>query len=160
MSTRAIAWLRKKKIDFSVVSYEHAVKGAGFAARATGFPLNQTIKTLVIDLGDKSFGLALMPGDCQLSFKKLARALGVKKAALADAPAAERLTGYHVGGISPFGLRQRFVVVMEESLLAYDQVMINGGRRGLLLQMTPGDIATGLNCRREDLLAACSPSNT
>ena len=89
MSTRAIGWLRKKKIDFRVVSYEHAAKGAAHAARATGFPLNQTIKTLVVDLGGKSFGLALMPGDRQLSLKKLARALGVKKAMLADAPVAE-----------------------------------------------------------------------
>ena len=159
MSTRAIGWLRRKKIDFSVVSYAHAAKGAAFAAEATGFPLNQTIKTLVVDLGGKSFGLALMPGDRQLSLKKLARALRVKKAALADPPTAERLTGYHVGGISPFGMRQRLAVVMEQSLLVHETVMINGGQRGVLLQMTPGDIATGLNCRLGDLLADTPPES-
>ncbi|MGD8243068.1 MAG: YbaK/EbsC family protein [Desulfobacterales bacterium] len=159
MSTRAIGWLRKKKIDFSVVSYAHAAKGAVYAARATGFPLNQTIKTLVVDLGGKSFGLALMPGDRQLSLKKLARALGVKKAALADAPAAERLTGYHVGGISPFGLRQGLPIVMEQSLLVHDQVLINGGQRGVLLKMAPGDIAAGLNSRLGDLLADSAPGS-
>ncbi len=159
MSTRAIGWLRKNKIDFSVVSYEHADKGAAYAARATGFPLNQTIKTLVVDLGGKSYALALMPGDSQLSLKKLAQALGVKKATLADAPVSERLTGYHVGGISPFGLRRRLTVVMEQSLLVHDQVLINGGQRGVLLKMAPGDIAAGLNCRLGDLLADSAPGS-
>ncbi|MBL0715632.1 MAG: Cys-tRNA(Pro) deacylase [Desulfosarcina sp.] len=138
---------------FAVVPYEHDEKGAAFAARATGFTLARTIKTLVVDLGGKSFGLALMPGDRKLSFKKLSRALGVKKAIMADAQTAERLTGYHVGGISPFGIRQHLAVAMEESLLVHDQVLINGGQRGIMLQMAPGDIAAGLNCRLDDLLA-------
>jgi Cys-tRNA(Pro)/Cys-tRNA(Cys) deacylase len=158
MSTRAIAWLRKKKINFSVMTYEHQAKGAAFAAQATGYPLAQTIKTLVVDLGGKTFGLALLPGDGQLALKKLARKLGVKKAMMADPQAAERLTGYHVGGISPFGIRQRVVVVMEASLLTHDRVLINGGQRGVLLQMTPGDIAAGLDCRVGDLLANRAPA--
>ncbi len=151
MSTRAIAWLRKKRIDFNVVAYDHRVKGAAFAAQATGYPLNQTIKTLVVDLGGRSFAVALMPGDLQMSLKKLARVLGVKKAALANVRDAERLTGCHVGGISPFGIRQRLPVVMEASLMAHDLVLINGGQRGLLLQMAPGDIVAGLNGRPADL---------
>lgn len=153
MSTRAIEWLQKKKIDFKVVAYEHQTKGAAFAAQATGYPLGQTVKTLVVDLGGNSFGLALMPGDCQLSLKKLARTLGVKKAVLADVTAAERLTGYHVGGISPFGIRQRLPIVMEKSLMTYDEVLINGGQRGVLLRMAPGEIVAGLNCRMIDLVA-------
>jgi Cys-tRNA(Pro)/Cys-tRNA(Cys) deacylase len=156
-STRAMAWLRKQKIDFSVVAYEHQAKGAAFAAQATGYQLRQTVKTLVVDLGGLNFGLALMPGDCQLSFKKLARALGVKKAVLADVPAAERLTGYHVGGISPFGIRQRLPIIMEKSLMTYDEVLINGGQRGVLLRMSPGAIVAGLNCRLADLVAAAKP---
>lgn len=145
MSTRAVAWLQKKKIPHAVVHYAHAEKGAAFAARATGFPLAKTIKTLVVDLGGKTYGLALMPGDRELTLKKMAQACGVKKAVMADPAVAERLTGYHVGGISPFGLRQKLPVVMEESLLAHDKVMINAGRRGVMLKMIPGDImaATG-----------------
>ena len=153
MSTRAIAWLRKRKIDFRVVTYEHQAKGAAYAAQANGFSLTRTIKTLVVDLSGNSFGLAHMPGDRELSLKKFAHALGVKKAVLADVPVAERLTGYHVGGISPFGIRQRLPVIMEKSLLAHHQVMINGGQRGVLLRMAPGDIVTGLNCRAADLVA-------
>lgn len=145
MSTRAIAWLNKKKIPHEVVHYAHEEKGAAFAAQATGFPLAKTIKTLVVDLGGNSFGLALMPGDRELSLRKAAKVFGVKKAAMADPAAAERLTGYHLGGISPFGLRQRLSVVMDESLLVHDAVMINAGQRGIMLKMAPEDIlaATG-----------------
>ena len=147
MSTRAIAWLNKKKIPHDVVQYDHEEKGAVFAAHAVGFPLDQTIKTLVVDLGGNSFGLALMPGDRELSLKKMAKACGVKKAAMATPDVAERLTGYHVGGISPFGLRQRLPVVMEEGLLEHDAVMINAGQRGVMLKMVPGDIMGAIGCR-------------
>jgi Cys-tRNA(Pro)/Cys-tRNA(Cys) deacylase len=147
VSTRAIAWLKQKKIPFDVIHYDHEEKGAVFAARSTGFPLEQTIKTLVVDLGDKTFGLALLPGHQQLSLKKLAKAFGVKKTAMASTEAAERLTGYHVGGISPFGLRQRLPAVIEKSLLRHDNVMINAGQRGVMLKMVPGDIVKAMGCR-------------
>lgn len=152
MSTRAIVWLRQKKVPFDVVQYDHEEKGAAFAAQATGFPLAQTIKTLVVDLGGKSFGLALMPGDRNLSLKKLARAFGVKKASMADAETAERLTGYYVGGISPFGLRQRLPAVMEESLSRWDEVMLNAGQRGMMLRMAPGNIVKAIGCRIDYLI--------
>ncbi len=160
MSTRAIEWLRRRKIDFRVVAYPHEATGAVFAARAIGYPLERTIKTLVVDLGGRSFGLALMPGGRQLSLKKLARLCKVKKAVMADADRAERLTGYHVGGISPFGVRRRITAVMEESLMAHERVLVNGGQRGIMLEMTPGDIAAGLNCRLGDLLAVSSATDT
>ncbi|MGD9330466.1 MAG: aminoacyl-tRNA deacylase [Desulfobacterales bacterium] len=147
MSTRAIAWLKQSKIPFDVVYYDHQAKGAVYAADATGFPLAQTIKTLVVFLGGKSYGLALLAGNQQLSLKKAAKAFGVKKAAMADVATAERLTGYHVGGISPFGLRQRLRVVMEESLLDDDTVMINAGQRGVMLKMAPGDIRKAIGGR-------------
>lgn len=146
MSTRAIVWLTQKNIPFEVVHYEHEEKGAVFAAHSTGFPLEKTIKTLVVDLGGTSCGLALMPGDRQLSLKKLAKAFGVKKAAMAETEAAERLTGYHAGGISPFGLRQRLPAVMEESLLRHEDVMINAGQRGVMLRMAPEDIVRAIGC--------------
>jgi len=147
VSTRAIAWLQQKKIPFDVIHYDHEEKGAVFAARSTGFPLEQTIKTLVVDLGNKTFGLALLPGHEQLSLKKLAKAFGVKKAAMAPTQTAERLTGYHVGGISPFGLQQRLPAVMEETLQHWEDVMINAGQRGVMLKMAPCDIVKALGCR-------------
>ena len=147
MSTRAIQYLKKTSYDFEIIAYDHEEKGAAFAARATGFPLNKTIKTLVAAIGKNAYVFALMPGDRQLDLKKLAHVCGEKKAAMADTLTAQRLTGYVVGGISPFGSRQRMNAVMDESLLVYDRVMINAGRRGLMLKMDPKDILDALNCR-------------
>ncbi len=145
MSTRAVTFLNRKKISFELVAYTHEEKGAQFAARAVGFPLGQTIKTLVADLGTRSYRLVLMPGDREVSMKRLAKVCGVKRAAMADVASAERITGYLVGGISPFGTRQRLPAMMEQSLMAHAEVLINAGQRGLLLKMKPADIVRALN---------------
>ena len=147
MSTRAIQFLRQRKIGFELVKYDHEEKGAEFAARASGFPLEKTVKTLVVDLGQKQYRLVLMPGDRQLSMKRLARVLTVKRAAMADTRTAERLTGYLVGGISPFGTKQKLPVVMEESILKFAQILINAGQRGTMLLITPEDIRKVLDVK-------------
>ncbi|MFH2218337.1 MAG: aminoacyl-tRNA deacylase [Pseudomonadota bacterium] len=147
MSTRAIRYLKQKEILFEVVTYAHEEKGAEYAARAVGFPVERTIKTLVVDLGQKKYAFVLMPGDRQLNLKQLAGACSVKKAAMVDAETARRLTGYQVGGISPFGSRQPLPVAMEESLLAFDRVLINAGQRGTMVMMSPGDIVKALDCK-------------
>lgn len=146
MSTRAIQYLNKKGINFKVVEYEHDEKGAEFAARAIGFPLERTIKTLVVDLGNKKYSFALMPGDKQLALKQLAKVCNVKRAAMVDTATAERLTGYLVGGISPFGAKKNLTAVIEKGLLKFDGVAINAGQRGVMLIMTPGDIVKVLDC--------------
>ena len=146
MSTRAIQYLNKKSINFKVVEYEHDEKGAEFAARAIGFPLERTIKTLVVDLGSNQYCFALLPGDKQLALKQLAKACKVKKAAMVDTATAERLSGYLVGGISPFGAKHNLPAVVEESLLKFDDVAINAGQRGVMLIMSPGDIVKALDC--------------
>jgi Cys-tRNA(Pro)/Cys-tRNA(Cys) deacylase len=147
MSTRAIQFLKKKKIPFEIIKYDHEEKGAEFAARATGFPLAATVKTLVVDLGEKKYTLVLMPGDRQLSMKRLAKACGVKRAAMADTRTAEHLTGYLIGGISPFGTKQKLPVVTETDILRFDKILINAGQRGTMLKMTPPDIRTALTCK-------------
>ncbi|MFC1828125.1 Cys-tRNA(Pro) deacylase [Thermodesulfobacteriota bacterium] len=146
MSTRAISYLKQKKIPFDVVKYEHDEKGAEFAARAVGFPVEKTVKTLVVDLGKKKYGFVLMPGNKQLDLKQLAKAWDVKRAAMVDTETAQRLTGYQVGGISPFGSKQKLPVAMEESLMALEKILINAGHRGTMLMMAPGDIARTLDC--------------
>ena len=107
MSTRAISYLKKKKIPYELVRYKHREKGAEFAATATGYPLEFTLKTLVVELDRKSYCLALLPGHMELDLKKLASLLRIKRTAMVDINTAERITGYLVGGISPFGTRQR-----------------------------------------------------
>ncbi len=145
MSTRTIEFLNQKGIHFEVVEYVHEEKGAVFAAEAMGFPIERTIKTLIIHLGRKRYIIVLMPGDKNLDLKSLARAYSVPRAAMADTSTAERLTGYLVGGISPFGTKQDLPVVMEASLLKFDKVAINAGERGVMLIMDPKDILLAVN---------------
>jgi len=147
VSTRAILYLKKKKIPYEVVKYEHEEKGAEFAAKATGYPLERTVKTLVVELDRKSFCLALLPGHRELDLKKLASVCGAKRSAMVDIKTAERLTGYLVGGISPFGVQQRLETVMENSILNHKEVLINAGQRGVMLKMAPGDIVAALDCK-------------
>jgi Cys-tRNA(Pro)/Cys-tRNA(Cys) deacylase len=147
MTTRAANFLKKENINFELVKYDHQEKGAVFAARATGYPLERTVKTLVVDLGEKRFCLALVPGDRQLDFKLLAGLCSVKKAAMADTATAERLTGYLAGGISPFGTRQTLPVVMEKEILSFMEVLVNAGRRGVMLRMKPADVRRAADCR-------------
>ncbi|MFZ0134065.1 MAG: YbaK/EbsC family protein [Desulfobacterales bacterium] len=147
MSTRAIRHLNRKGIFFALIKYEHEEKGAEFAARATGFALERTVKTLVVDLGGRNYCLTLLPGDCQLDLKRLAQVFAVKRAALADAATAERLTGYLLGGISPFGTKQSLPAVMDKRIREHAEVLINAGQRGLMLKMAPEDIVRALGCR-------------
>jgi Cys-tRNA(Pro)/Cys-tRNA(Cys) deacylase len=146
VSTRAISFLEKKKIPHEVVKYAHAEKGAEFAARATGYPLERTVKTLVVELDDNRYCLALLPGHCELHLKRLAAVLGVKRTAMVDIKTAERVTGYLVGGISPFGTQQRLPTVMESTILDHEEILINAGQRGVMLKMSPRDIARALAC--------------
>jgi Cys-tRNA(Pro)/Cys-tRNA(Cys) deacylase len=145
MSTRAIKILNQKGIHFDVIKYEHDEKGAAFAASAMDFPLERTIKTLVVDLGSKGYMIVLMPGDKSINLKRLADTFSVKRAAMADTSTAERLTGYLAGGISPFGTQRNLPVIMDNSLLRFDKVAINGGKRGVMLIIDPKDILTAAN---------------
>ena len=76
MSTRAIQYLEQRKISFEIVTYAHEAKGAEYAAEATGYPLEMTVKTLVVELGQRQFTLVLMPGNKKLSMKRLAKSAG------------------------------------------------------------------------------------
>ncbi len=109
-----------------------------------GFPSQQPVKRWWVDLGEKEYTLVLMPEDRQLSMKRLAKACGVKRAAMADTRTAERLTGYLIGGISPFGTKQKLPVVMAADILTFDKILINAGQRGTLLKITPADIRKAL----------------
>jgi Cys-tRNA(Pro)/Cys-tRNA(Cys) deacylase len=144
-------FLKKQGIPFRVLEYEHHEKGAAFASEAIGIPLEKTIKTLVTELTPKGYLVLLMPGHKNVSFKKLARARGVKKAAMVSSSMAERLTGYKVGGISPFGMKRRIPVLIEKSLLAFDKVAINGGRRGVMLVIASREIVKVLGAEPIDL---------
>lgn len=154
MSTRAIKLLQQQKIPFEICKYRHVQKGAAFAAQAVAWDLERMVKTLVCELDAGGYRLALVPGNRQLDLKLLARGCGVKRASMVDVPTAERLTGYLVGGISPFATRQSLPVLMEQALLVHALVMINAGQRGTLLKLRPADIQSVLAARAVPLSVA------
>ena len=96
----------------------------------------------------------LVPGDRELSLKALARLAGGRSAALVDARDAERLTGYNVGGISPFGARRALPVYAERSYLEHEQVALNGGARGLIVELARDDLVRVLEPTIGDLTEA------
>ncbi len=147
MSTRGILFLTNAKIPHEVRRYEHLEKGAVFASQALGTPLEATIKTLVMDLTPGGPVYLLMPGNREVPLKELARKLGVRKAAMAEVATAEKLSGYLVGGISPFGVRKRLPVHIEGSLMHFDRVAINAGQRGMMVILSPQDIVKAVNAQ-------------
>jgi Cys-tRNA(Pro)/Cys-tRNA(Cys) deacylase len=138
--TPAIRFLKQRNIPFKVAEYDPLEKGAVFASEAIEMPIEKTIKTLVVELSEDGYLIVLMPGNKTISFKRLSRLRGVKRASMASENVAERLTGYRVGGISPFATKQPLFVAMDKELLGFDKVAINGGKRGLMLIMRPLDI--------------------
>jgi Cys-tRNA(Pro)/Cys-tRNA(Cys) deacylase len=98
-------------------------------------------KTLVAALDGGALVVAVVPVGRSLDFKALAAALGGKRAAMAALPEAERATGYVAGGISPLGQRRRLRTVLDRGALAWETVLVSAGRRGLEIELAPGDLA-------------------
>jgi len=101
----------------------------------------------------KSFWVAIVPGDQRFDTRKMAAAIGVAQAELAEHDEAEKVSGYQVGGISPFAMRRQFPTIIEESLLALDRIIVNGGRRGVLVEMATEDVVRLLGARPADICA-------
>ena len=143
--TPGIRMLRERGIDFIEFPYKYEERGGTeVAARELGVDEHQVIKTLVMEDEHKKAFIILMHGDKEVSTKALARALGVKTITPCDAAAAEKHTGYMVGGISPFGMRKPLPVYVETSILSLPKIYINAGKRGLLAEVSPDDLGKAL----------------
>jgi Cys-tRNA(Pro) deacylase len=139
--TPAIRLLKERGIPFLLKPYPYEEKGGtAVAARMLGVDEHQVIKTLVMEDEQGQPLLVLMHGDQSVSTKNLSRILGVKGIRPCDPAAAERHTGYLVGGTSPFGTRKKLRVYMEESIGNLTRIYINAGRRGLLAELSPADL--------------------
>ena len=141
-STPALVLLTDKKIAHDVHSFDHDPQQTDFgreAAQALHTDPAQVFKTLVWNV-DGNLALALAPVSTTIAPKRLAAALGGRRAELAPATVAERLSGSVVGAISPMGLRQRVPVVIDDSVLALPVVFVSAGRRGLEVSLAPADL--------------------
>lgn len=145
-ATPAIAALLAADVPHEVLRYRHDPRNASFGeeavealARSEGVEPGQILKTLVLAL-PKGLGVAVLPVPAKLSLKAAAAALGVPKAAMAERAAAERSTGYVIGGISPLGQRTPLPTVVDESALAWDRVLCSAGKRGWDVAVAPQDL--------------------
>jgi Cys-tRNA(Pro) deacylase len=150
--TPATAFLRKRQIAFSEHTYEYVEHGGTeVSARSLGVPEHQVVKTLVMQDEEGQPLIVLMHGDRKVSTKNLARQAGRKRIEPCKPEAAQRHTGYQVGGTSPFGTRKALPTFAERSIMELESIYINGGRRGLLVKMRSADLARALELRLVDV---------
>ena len=143
--TPAITAARRARITFAVHEYTHDANARSFgleAAEKLGLDPARVFKTLVVSLDGGGLAVGIVPANAQLDMKQVARALGAKKAAMAPREAAERATGYVMGGISPLGQKKRLPMALDESALGFPTIYVSGGRRGLDLELAPADLLT------------------
>jgi len=141
-STPATLALQKAGVTFDLHEYEYDPNAGRIgmqAAEALGIEPARLLKTLMARAGDEVV-CVLAPSDREVNLKKLASAAGAKSAAMLSAAEAERVTGYHVGGISPFGQKKRVRVFVEQAAMRFPKVVCNGGRRGLQAELAPADL--------------------
>jgi Cys-tRNA(Pro)/Cys-tRNA(Cys) deacylase len=140
-STRATKALEHAGIPFTVHRYEYDPDADSVgvqAAAALGEAPDRVLKTLMT-LVDGKPACVILPSDCEVSMKRLATALEGKSAQMMKPADAERLTGYKVGGISPFGQMRKVPVVLEQQALKHEVIYLNGGQRGLQVRLKPAD---------------------
>ncbi|MEH3145978.1 MAG: Cys-tRNA(Pro) deacylase [Methylobacterium frigidaeris] len=148
-TTRATQALARAGVAHTVHAYTYdpdAPRIGLQAAEALGVAPSQVFKTLMA-LADGKPVCALVPSDREASLKKLAAAFGAKSAAMMRPPDAERVTGYHVGGISPLGQKRAVPTLVDASALDQEAIFVNGGQRGLQVRLAPGDLVALLGAR-------------
>ena len=141
-ATPATALLNRLGIPHHTLSYVHDPSSEHYgteAAEKLAVDPARVFKTLMVDTGTQ-LAVAVVPVNRQLNLKAMGAACGSKRAAMADRAAAERRTGYVLGGISPLGQRHRSPLVLDESALAFETILVSGGRRGFEIELAPADL--------------------
>ncbi|MBN9584403.1 MAG: aminoacyl-tRNA deacylase [Afipia sp. 62-7] len=153
--TRATRMLEQAGVAFTVHTYDYdgdADRIGLQAAAALGEEPARVLKSLMALVDGKPV-CVIVPSDCEVSMKKLAAAFGGKSAQMMKPADAERLSGYKVGGISPFGQSRPPRAALEEQAMVHDLVYINGGQRGLQVRLNPSDVAKVLGAIVAPLVA-------
>jgi Cys-tRNA(Pro)/Cys-tRNA(Cys) deacylase len=154
-TTRATQALAKFGVKFALHAYDYdpdADRIGLQAAEALGVEPQRLLKTLMAEVDGKPV-CVVVPSDREVSMKKLAAAFGGKAANMMRPADAERMTGYHVGGISPFGQKKRVPVAVDEAALSETAVYLNGGQRGLQIEIDPSDAVRALGAIVQPLTA-------
>jgi Cys-tRNA(Pro)/Cys-tRNA(Cys) deacylase len=159
-ATPAIAALVAAGVPHDVLQYHHDPRAESFGAEAVaelaatvGVAAEQIFKTLVIAL-PRGLAIAVVPVPSKLSLKAAAAALGVPKATMAERAAAERSTGYVIGGISPLGQRKPLPTVVDASALAWDRMLCSAGKRGWDIALAPTDLVRLTNAVTAEIVAS------
>lgn len=144
-ATPGIVELQRSGVPFMVHEFASAGERnyALAAASALGVEAGRVFKTLVA-MADGRPVVGIVPADRQLSLKAIAAAVGAKRAEIAEPAAAERITGYVVGGISPFGQKRRLTTVLDDSATGHPTIFVSGGRRGCDVELAPSDLVAVL----------------
>ena len=143
--TQATVFLKAHRVSYTEHEYAYVEHGGTeVSARSLGVPEHEVVKTLVMQDEAAKPLIVLMHGDRKVSTKNLARQAGVKRIEPCKPEAAQRHSGYQVGGTSPFGTRKNLPVYMERTILELPKIYLNGGRRGFLVGIAPGEIVRTL----------------
>lgn len=151
-ATRALA---AAKAAFRVLDYEYVAgqdKIGLHAAAAIGVAPERVLKTLMVEVDGKP-ACAVIPSDRTLSMKRVAAAFGGKSATMMDPAKAERLTGFHTGGISPFGQKRQSPCAFEASALGAEEIVLNGGKRGMMVVLAPAAALAAAGAKPAPLIA-------
>jgi Cys-tRNA(Pro)/Cys-tRNA(Cys) deacylase len=151
--TTATVALEKAGIAFKLHEYDYdpnAERIGMQAADALGVSPQRLLKTLMAKAGGQPV-CVVIASDREVNLKKLAVAAGAKDAAMLLPAEAERITGYHVGGISPLGQKKRLKVFIDAAAMAHPTIIVNGGRRGLQIEIPPGDLVKLLNATAAEI---------
>ena len=152
--TNAMRILDKNKISYEVLTYEcdDFIDGLHTAA-ATGAPVEQSFKTLIMQGKSKQYYVFVIPIAREVDLKAAARAVSEKSVEMIHVKDLTTITGYGRGGCSPLGMKKQFPTVIDETAQIYDDIYISGGRIGTTIRLNPNDLAKVVNAKFADILA-------
>lgn len=143
--TPAVVQLDKKRVDYRLHEYVHDDASPSYGEEAVaklGLDPKRVFKTLVLSPDGKQLFVAVVPVAEKVDLKKMAKAVAVKKIAMAEKAAVERATGYVLGGVSPVAQKKRLKTVVDGSAQQFDTIFVSAGRRGLEIELSPTDLQT------------------